>query len=47
MTIKELKDLLSEYKDSNKVIIETPEGDIIEDMIVNVGLGGEIVIGEF
>jgi hypothetical protein len=47
MTIKELVQLLEQFNGDKKVIIETPEGDIIEDMIVNVGLGGEIVIGEF
>lgn len=47
MTIKELKILLGKYKDNRQVIIETPEGDEITEMILGDGFNGEVVIKEW
>jgi hypothetical protein len=47
MTIKELMLLLGDYKGDRQVVIETPEGDEITEVVLGDGFNGEVVIKEF
>lgn len=46
MTIKALITLLQDFDENKQVVIETNDC-LIEEMVVNPGLDGEIVITEF
>jgi len=46
MTVKELIDVLSRFDGDKPVHFETPDGDLIDDMVVQEGYEG-IIIKEF